>query len=464
MKKRSFFDNIGAILTYAVLGTFISAVVFGTVTYTLVLMHIISPKSLGAAPFAECFMYGAAISSIDPVATLAVLAQSDTPPILYNLVFGESVLNDAVAIVLFRSIENAAGSSMNLMTIPRVLFQFCFLLVGSLVVGVGVGLACAFLLKRFDAYWKGGDRSYAGGHVRAQGLSISEQFQGVATADVRNGEDEDGAHELIDPTMYEISIMVMGSYLAYLVAEVVGMSGIVALFFTGICHSHYSYYNVSSETQVACRRLFEVGAFLCELFVFAYLGLQVATMNHAFDFGLLVSGIPLAVLSRAVMIVPCTKLVNHYRKNKLPDNMMRMMLAVGLRGAVAYGLVVNMPSGGEKEDGEAGIGIPAIETATLMIAVASSLILGSATGPLLKHFDLEGKTDAEVFTKGWSDAYARGEVSQTSSEQRYDTSPSKVHAKFKEIDRTILKPVFGGRAYGGSGNPREVETEILLPG
>jgi NhaP-type Na+/H+ or K+/H+ antiporter len=196
--------------------------------------------------------------------------------------------------------------------------------------------------------------------------------------------------------------------------------------------------------------------------VFAYLGLQVATMNHSFDFGLLLSGIPLAVLSRAVMIVPCTKLVNHYRKNKLPDNMMRMMWAVGLRGAVAYGLVVNMPSGQEKDDGEAGIGIPAIETATLMIAVASSLILGSATGPLLKHFDLEGKTDAEVYTKGWSDAYARGEVSQASSEHQYDTSPSKVHSKFKEIDRTILKPVFGGRTF--SPNPREAETEVLLPG
>jgi sodium/hydrogen exchanger 8 len=464
LKKRSFFDNIGAILTYAVLGTFISAIVFGTVTYSLVLMHVISPKSLGAAPFAECFMYGAAISSIDPVATLAVLAQSDTPPILYNLVFGESVLNDAVAIVLFRSIENAAGSSMNLVTIPRVLFQFSFLLVGSLVVGVGVGLACAFLLKRFDAYWKGGGKTLTGSHAKPQGLSISEQFQGGTPAGLNDGDDEEGGgYQSIDPTMYEISIMVMGSYLAYLVAEVVGMSGIVALFFTGICHSHYSYYNVSSETQVACRRLFEVGAFLCELFVFAYLGLQVATMNHSFDFGLLISGIPLAVLSRAVMIVPCTKLVNHYRKNKLPDNMMRMMWAVGLRGAVAYGLVVNMPSGQEKGDGEAGIGIPAIETATLMIAVASSLILGSATGPLLKHFDLEGKTDAEVYTKGWSDAYARGEVSQASSEHQYDTSPSKVHSKFKEIDRAILKPVFGGRLYTGS-NPREAETEVLLPG
>ncbi len=143
----------------------------------------------------------------------------------------------------------------------------------------------------------------------------------------------------------------------------------VALFFTGVVHSHYSYYNVSSETQVACRRLFEVGAFLCELFVFAYLGLQVATMNHAFDFGLFFSGIPLAVLSRAVMIVPCTKLINRYRKNKLPDNMMHMMLAVGLRGAVAYGLVVNMPSGHERGEGQEGLGIPAIETATLLIAV-----------------------------------------------------------------------------------------------
>ena len=156
----------------------------------------------------------------------------------------------------------------------------------------------------------------------------------------------------------------------------------VALFFTGVVHSHYSYYNVSSETQVACRRLFEVGAFLCELFVFAYLGLQVATMNHAFDFGLFISGIPLAVLSRAVMIVPCTKLINRYRKNKLPDNMMRMMLAVGLRGAVAYGLVVNMPSGHERGEGQEGLGIPAIETATLLIAVGYLSSLRAIARPL----------------------------------------------------------------------------------
>lgn len=374
-----------------------------------------------------------------------MLATSDAPPILYNLVFGESVLNDAVAIVLFRSIENSAGSSLNLMTLPRVIFHFCFLLVGSLAVGVGVGLAGAFLLKRLDAHWKQGDQPTATGQRREE----PEPNQGI------------------DPTMYEISILIMGSYLAYLVAEVVGMSGIVALFFAGIVHSHYSYYNVSHETQVACRRLFEVGAFLCELFVFAYLGLQVATMEHAFDFGLFFSGIPFAVLSRAVMIVPCTRLINRYRKNKLPDSMMRMMWAVGLRGAVAYGLVVNMPSGDEDSLGEQGLGIPAIETATLYIAVASSLVLGSATGPLLKYFDLEGKSDAEVYRKGWEDARARGEISQEWEGDQQDAvdRPSKVHSRFKELDNALLKPVFGGKARvnGVSDGNAARETEILLP-
>ena len=164
LKKRSFFDNIGAILTYAVLGTFISAIVFGLGTYFLVLLHIVNPSNLGAYPFAECLMYGAAISSIDPVATLSVLAQSDTPPILYNLVFGESVLNDAVAIVLFRSIETSSGSSFSIGTLPAILFQFCFLLLGSLLVGTGVALACAFLLKRFDAYYSNPSEWGRSGH------------------------------------------------------------------------------------------------------------------------------------------------------------------------------------------------------------------------------------------------------------------------------------------------------------
>ncbi len=62
-----------------------------------------------------------------------------------------------------------------------------------------------------------------------------------------------------------------------------------------------------------------------------------------------------------------------------------MIWAVGLRGAVAYGLALNLP----QIESESDEGIPAIESATLVIVVLSTLILGSATGPLLRRFDLQ---------------------------------------------------------------------------
>ncbi len=54
------------------------------------------------------------------------------------------------------------------------------------------------------------------------------------------------------------------------------LSGIVALFFAGICHAHYSFYSVARDAQITLRRFFQFAAFLSETFVFAYLGLQVA--------------------------------------------------------------------------------------------------------------------------------------------------------------------------------------------
>lgn len=48
----------------------------------------------------ESFTFGSLVSAVDPVATLAIFNALNVDPILYMLVFGESILNDAVAIVL----------------------------------------------------------------------------------------------------------------------------------------------------------------------------------------------------------------------------------------------------------------------------------------------------------------------------------------------------------------------------
>jgi hypothetical protein len=52
---------------------------------------------------------------------------------------------------------------------------------------------------------------------------------------------------------------------------------------------------------------------------------------------------------------------------------------------VAYGLALNLP----QIKGESDEGIPAIESATLIIVVLSTLIIGGATGPLLRFFNLQ---------------------------------------------------------------------------
>ena len=54
----------------------------------------------------ESFAFGALISSVDPVATLAIFKALRVNKTLHMLVFGESVMNDAVAITLFRREEH----------------------------------------------------------------------------------------------------------------------------------------------------------------------------------------------------------------------------------------------------------------------------------------------------------------------------------------------------------------------
>ena len=53
----------------------------------------------------ESFAFGSLISAVDPVATLAIFQAIDVDQILYMLVFGESMLNDAVSIVLTTSVS-----------------------------------------------------------------------------------------------------------------------------------------------------------------------------------------------------------------------------------------------------------------------------------------------------------------------------------------------------------------------
>lgn len=51
--------------------------------------------------------FGSLISATDPVAVLAIFKEMEADVTLYTLIFGESIFNDAIAIVMYNTVTKA---------------------------------------------------------------------------------------------------------------------------------------------------------------------------------------------------------------------------------------------------------------------------------------------------------------------------------------------------------------------
>ncbi len=90
--------QLGTILIFALAGTVTATIITGLLLFQAGRDHFVTSLS-----FEESMSFASLISATDPVATLSVFSALNVEPGLYSIVYGESVLNDAVAIVLFRT-------------------------------------------------------------------------------------------------------------------------------------------------------------------------------------------------------------------------------------------------------------------------------------------------------------------------------------------------------------------------
>ncbi|CAG8568086.1 1895_t:CDS:2 [Acaulospora morrowiae] len=130
MKKENFFKNLGTILTFALVGTFISAIVIGFLTAILAATGIYS-LSLS---FLDSMIFGSILSATDPVTVLTIFQTLKVDPQLYSIIFGESILNDATAIVLYETLKQYRGQ------------EFYF---SSVLQGIVSLLFCGITLKHY---------------------------------------------------------------------------------------------------------------------------------------------------------------------------------------------------------------------------------------------------------------------------------------------------------------------------
>src|SRR6202000_1411149 len=116
--QTNFFRNIGPILTFAFAGTFISAIVLGVILFVWAQLGLDGLN----IDFVDAMAVGATLSATDPVTILAIFNAYKVDPKLYTVIFGESILNDAIAIVLFETARKYQDSNVGKLT-PLSFFE-----------------------------------------------------------------------------------------------------------------------------------------------------------------------------------------------------------------------------------------------------------------------------------------------------------------------------------------------------
>ncbi|XP_020590365.1 sodium/hydrogen exchanger 6-like isoform X2 [Phalaenopsis equestris] len=397
LAPKPFFSNFGAIITFAILGTFIASVVTGLLVYLGGLIFI-----MYRLPLFECMMFGALISATDPVTVLSIFQELGTDMNLYALVFGESVLNDAMAISLYRtmsSVRSHASSGQNFfMLIVRFLETF----IGSMSSGVGVGFISALLFK------------YAG-------LDI-DNLQNL-----------------------ECCLFVLFPYFSYMLAEGLGLSGIVSILFTGILMKHYTFSNLSESSQQFAAAFFHLISSLAETFIFIYMGFDISIKHHSLSHvGFIFFSVLFIVFARAANVFSCAYLVNLARPTSrhIPMKHQKALWYSGLRGAMAFALALqsvhDLPEGHGKT----------IFTATTAIVVLTVLLIGGSTGTVLESLEVVGDVHDDLIGESFEDnngyiapSYEEG----TSSRSKLKTRLQELHrsaASFTALDKNYLTPFF----------------------
>ncbi|GMJ05414.1 Na+/H+ antiporter 6, ARABIDOPSIS NA+/H+ ANTIPORTER 6 [Hibiscus trionum] len=396
LSPKPFFSNFGAIVTFAILGTFIASVVTGVLVYIGGRMYL-----MYGLPFIECLMFGALISATDPVTVLSIFQELGTDVNLYALVFGESVLNDAMAISLYRTtslVRNHASGQNFFMVIVRFLETF----VGSMSAGVGVGFVSALLFK------------YA-------------------------GLDVDNLQNL------ECCLFVLFPYFSYMLAEGISLSGIVSILFTAIVMKHYTYSNLSGNSQRFASAFFHLISSLAETFTFIYMGFDIAMEKHSWSHvGFIFFSILFIVVARAANVFSCAYLVNLFRpvQRQIPLNHQKALWYSGLRGAMAFALALQ--SVHDLPEGHGQI----IFTATTTIIVLSVLLIGGSTGTMLEALQVVGDGHDGHLGESFeaSNGYAVPSYNEDGpSGNRFKMKLKEFHKRtssFSALDKNYLTPFF----------------------
>ncbi|XP_072249915.1 Na(+)/H(+) exchanger beta isoform X1 [Leuresthes tenuis] len=286
---RPFMENIGTILIFAVVGTLWNAFFIGGVLYGVCQIKAAGLDHIGLLP---CLLFGSVISAVDPVAVLAVFEEIHINELLHILVFGESLLNDAVTVVLYHLFEEfSVVGTVTVLDGFLGVISFLVVALGGILVGAMYGFLAAFT-SRFTS------------HTR-----------------------------VIEPLFVFVY-----SYMAYLSAEVFHLSGIMALIACGAVTRPYVEANISHKSHTTIKYFLKMWSSVSETLIFIFLGVATVDGDHSWNWTFVTATVILCLVARVIGVVGLTYIINKFRIVKLTTKDQFIIAYGGLRGAIAFSL------------------------------------------------------------------------------------------------------------------------------
>jgi Na+/H+ antiporter len=332
----------------------ISALSVGLVLLTCFAVAICVHAVVPDMSWAAAFVVGAIVSPTDPVAATAIAGRLGVPRRVVTVVEGESLINDATAITAYR-------------------------------------VAIVALTAGTFSAWDAGGRFVLGA---AGGVAIG-LVVGWVVAYVR---------ERLDDPPVEITISLFTCYAAYLPAEELGLSGVVAAVTVGLYMGSQTSRVTNAQVRMEGFAMWQILTFLLNSFLFVLIGLQLPQLldelreanyetTTVIGYGLLASLV--VVVARIVWVVAFTYMPGGLasRQTVQPGNV-ALIAWMGMRGAVSLAAALAVPT--VTDAGEAITERPLILFITFCVILVTLVVQGLSLPLMVGWLSIE-PDDGEAF-------------------------------------------------------------------
>ncbi|XP_071613598.1 sodium/hydrogen exchanger 2-like [Heliangelus exortis] len=294
MPSRPFFENMGTILLYAVVGTVWNVFGIGVSLYGICQVKAFLLQDISLL---HNLLFSSLIAAVDPVAVLSVFEEIHVNEKLHILVFGESLLNDAVTVVLYKLFRSFCEMpTINGVDVFAGVGKFFVVGLGGVLVGLTFGMTAAFT-TRF-------------------------------TKDIR----------VIEPLF-----VFLYSYLSYLTAEIFHLSGIMAIVACAMGMKRYVEANISLKSHTTVKYFMKMWSSVSETLIFIFLGVSTIGENHEWNWPYICFTVIFCLIWRALGVLVLTFFVNRFHVNTITGKDQFIIAYGGLRGAICFSLVFLLP-------------------------------------------------------------------------------------------------------------------------